>query len=138
MKKRRTLKDRILLRISLKKDKVFMRDDFHSFGGYDQVGRALKELVQEGKLLRIGYGLYTKTKISSITGELVPVAPLSSLAREALSKLHVPVRLSISHKRYNTGLSTQIPTGRMIAVRGRIIRKIGYNGIYINYERQTQ
>lgn len=40
MKKVRTLKEKITLRISLK-DYVFLRDDFNDLGGYDQVGRAL-------------------------------------------------------------------------------------------------
>jgi hypothetical protein len=137
MIKRRVLKDKILLRISLKKDIVFIRDDFENLGGYDQVGRALKELIRGKKLIRIGYGLYAKAKISPITGELVPEAPLTLLARHALAKLHVKTTLDSSTKLYNTGKSTQVPTGRIIGVKGRIIRKIGYNGIYVNYERTT-
>ena len=137
MRKRRTLKDKILLRTSLKKDVVFVRDDFCDLGDYDQVGRALKELVRDKQLIKIGYGLYAKAKISTITGAPVPESPLPLLARYALSKLHVETALDTSTKAYNEGRSTQVPTGRMIAVKGRIVRKIGYNGIYVNYERTT-
>lgn len=137
MIKRRPLKDKIILRASLKKDRVFMRDDFSKLGDYDQVGRALKELVREKRLIKIGYGLYARAKISSITGELVPEVPLPILARDALSKLHVAIGLATPNKEYNAGRSTQVPTGRMIAVRSRIVRKIGYNGIYITYECTT-
>lgn len=33
------------------------------------------------------------------------------------------------------GASTRIPTGRMIAVRDRICRKISYDGMYASLER---
>jgi len=36
---------------------------------------------------------------------------------------------------YNTGRTTQVPTGRVVAVRGRIRRKIGFNGIFLSFER---
>lgn len=137
MKKRRFLKDRILLRIALKKDCVFLRSDFKDLGGFDQIGRALKEAVRENKLIKIGYGLYAKAKRSTIDGSLIPVSPLPELAANALLKLNVQTGESISRKEYNSGQSTQVPTGRTIAVRSRITRKIGYNGAYINYERAT-
>jgi hypothetical protein len=35
---------------------------------------------------------------------------------------------------YNAGRTTQVPTGRLIAIKGRVSRKIGYNGSYINFE----
>ena len=138
MKKSRTLKDKILLRISLKDDKVFVRDDFCSLGGYDQVGRALKELVFEKKIIKIGYGLYAKAKLSTITGFLVPQASLPDLALEALSKIGVKTGKSLYETKYNLNESTQVPTGRKIAVFSRISRKIGYNGVYINYEQASR
>lgn len=137
MKKRRLLKDRILVRISLKKDSVFLRSDFKDLGGYDQVGRALREAVREKKLIKIGYGLYAKTKKSKITARIMPEAPLPELAQNALIKLNVKIRDSRAKRDYNSGASTQVPTGRTIAVIGRVERKIGYNGAYINYERVT-
>ena len=138
MKKRRTLRSKIMLRTSLKKEVVFLRNDFDEFGGYDQVGRALNQLVREKKLIKIGYGLYAKAKKSKLTGELVPQSTLPELARDALSKLGVKTYSSTSDDAYNSGKSTQIPTGRTIAVKGRIVRNIGYNGIFINYERKTK
>lgn len=138
MRKPRTLKMKMLLRMSLKKDVVFTRDDFKDLGGYDQIGRALLRLTKEKKLIKIGYGLYAKAKISPINGQLVPKLPLPSLAREALSKLKVETYSAEASKDYNSGKSTQVPTGRVIAVKDRVVRKIGYNGIFINYERTTR
>lgn len=60
MSNKRNLEEKIMLRISLKKDKVLLRDDFKDLGDYDQVGRALRMLVRQEKIARIGYGLYAK------------------------------------------------------------------------------
>src|SRR6266545_6270135 len=81
MNKYETLRYKISARIARKKDIVFLREDFADLGGYDQVGRILKNLVRAGKIIKIGYGLYAKAKKSSITGEVIPVAPLPTLAR---------------------------------------------------------
>lgn len=127
----------MLLRIARKKSAVLLREDFLDLGGYDQVGRTLKLLADRGKLLRIGYGLYAKAQISSLTGEIIPVLPLPSLAREALSRLGVKTLPSQSELAYNEGRSTQIPTGRLIGVNARISRKIALRGASISYERRT-
>lgn len=137
MRRKRTLKEKILLRISLKKDKVFTRNDFDKLGGYDQIGRALKQLVESDIIIKIGYGLYTKTRVSPITGTTTIQEPLVELAKEALKKLGVKYYSSQSISLYNAGRSTQVPTGRTIAVSTRISRKISYNGASISYERNS-
>ena len=134
MKRTKTLESKILARIVRKKSSVLLREDFLDLGGYDQVGRSLKHLADKGKLIRIGYGLYSKAKVSFLTGETIPVAPLPSLAKEALSRLGVKTTPSKAEIDYNEGRSTQIPTGRLIGVKDRISRKIGFKGASINYE----
>ncbi|MDE1152212.1 MAG: DUF6088 family protein [Micavibrio sp.] len=89
MRKRRNLEDKIELRISLKKYDVFLREDFTDLGGYDQVGRAIRNLMRKNILVKIGYGLYAKTKISPLDGEIVPAKSLPELAKEALQRLQV-------------------------------------------------
>lgn len=135
MNKYRSLKNKILLRISLKKGGVFLRKDFESLGGYDQVGRALMGLAREKKIIKIGYGLYAKAEVSPFNGELIPQKNLPALAKEALQRLGVETTTSTYEKNYNMGKSTQVPTGRVIAVRSRVVRKIGYGGTYVSYER---
>jgi hypothetical protein len=134
MNKYETLSCKISSRIAGKKDIVFLRGDFADLGGYDQVGRVLRELVRAGKIIKIGYGLYAKTKKSFITGEIIPGAPLPTLAKAALERLGVEVAPSTLESDYNAGKTTQVPIGRMIAVKGRVNRKIGYGGAYIIYE----
>jgi len=134
MKKYGTLAYKISARIARKNNDVFVREDFSDLGGYDQVGRILRELAREGKLIKLGYGLYAKTQKSVFTGEIIPTKNLPELAREAVKRLGVKVVPSRAERDYNAGRTTQVPTGRRIAVKGRISRRIGYDGVYVSYE----
>ncbi len=132
--KARTLEARITNRIESKGGDVFLRADFRDLGGYDQMGRALREVVKKGRLIRVGYGVYVRAVQSPFSGCLVPKGGLATL-KEALQRLGVeaaPGRLELD---YNAGRTTQAPTGRVVAVRSRIRRKLGYNGIALSYER---
>jgi hypothetical protein len=135
--KNRPLEKRIAERVRKKKADVFVRDDFTDLGGYDQVGRSLRSLAARGELIKIGYGLYARAMTSLLSGKVVPRKPLPALAMEALERLDVGIRVSSSAKAYNEGRTTQVPTGRVIAVNGRISRKIGYDGRYVTFERSA-
>ena len=130
-----TLEGKIAYRVKRSKSPVFIRDDFKDIGGYDQVGRVLRALVKKGLLISLGYGAYARSKKSSVSGAIVPEKPLPELAKELLKKLGVKVVPSSAERAYNSGKSTQVPTGRMIGVKGRIVRRIGYNGRYISFEK---
>jgi len=137
MKSNKTIESKILARISKKKSSVLLREDFIDLGGYDQVGRALRQLAQKGKIVKIGYGLYAKAKISALTGETLPAEPLPQLAREAMKRLGIKVLPTKAEQDYQAGKSTQVPTGRMIGVKTRISRKIGFKGASIYYEQAS-
>jgi hypothetical protein len=128
------LEKKIAARIARKRTTVILRADLEDLGGYDQVGRVLRSLVSKGKIVKIGYGLYAKTAVSVVSGNIVPQKSLPSLAKEALNRLGIETATSTLEKEYNAGRTTQVPTGRVIAVRGRIRRKIGYNGNFVTYE----
>ncbi len=83
-----SLEYRITARIARKRCTVFVREDFQDLSDYDQVGRALRKIAKNGQLVRLGYGVYAKTKKSTITGELVPVAPASPGKRDAGTSWH--------------------------------------------------
>lgn len=131
----KTLEEKVATRISRKKSAIILRKDLRDLGGDDQVGRALRTLVAKGKIVKIGYGIYARATQSSLTGELIPEKPLPSLAKEALQRLGVETAPSSLEREYNAGRTTQVPTGRVIAVKGRVSRKIGYRGAYVSYER---
>ena len=117
------------------RDTVFVRQDFSDIGGYDQVGRILKKLVDQERLINLGYGVYARAKTSIISGKPVPEKPLSDLAKEAMRKLGVETAPSKAERRYNEGTSTQVPTGRVIGVKRQVFRRIGYQGKYISFEK---
>ncbi len=133
----KTLKSKVRYRIKRNKNSVFIPSDFFDLSDRDQVGRALRTLVKEGVLIKIGYGLYVRSKVSSLTGQPIPEKNLPELAREALKTLGVKVLNSDIDNDYQNGNSTQVPTGRVIAVKGRVSRKIGYGGNYITLEQAT-
>jgi hypothetical protein len=130
-----TLESRIAYRIKRSGAVVFMRQDFDDIGGYDQIGRILRQLVAKGLLLSVGYGLYARARKSSISGKTIPEKTLWDLTDEFLQKRKIASAPSRTEMAYNSGLSTQVPTGRTVGVRGRVSRKIGYDGKYISFEK---
>ena len=134
MRKPKTLEDKIARRIAGSRSEVFMRKDFNDLADYDQVGRSLRQLVEKDKIVKIGYGLYAKAGVSPLSNRTVPRRGLRDLATEVLKKLKIEVAPSSYDQAYNEGRTTQIPTGRVIGVKGRVARKIGYDGKYITFE----
>jgi hypothetical protein len=130
-----SLQARLEKRIARKRGDVFLRADFDDLGGYDQVGRALRALVREGRLLKAGYGIYTRARPSTLDGKPTPTKGLRELASEALRRLGVETAPTRMEQAYNAGKTTQVPTGRVIGVRARVRRKIFYNGYPLGYER---
>lgn len=130
------LKRRIRTRLQRSKRYVFTRDDFSDLGGYDQVGRVLRELVKDEILLKVGYGLYTKAKRNSITGNLMPACPAGSDAviLEALDRLKVDYTLDDSSTLYLSGQSTQIPAFTKLHISGRFSRRLAIGHSRLNSE----
>ena len=129
------LEVRLADRIARKRGDVFMRADFDDLGGYDQVGRALRALVRKGRLMKVGYGLYVRARPSLIDGAPTPVKGIREVAREALGRIGVKTDLTQLEQAYNAGTSTQVTTGRVVGVLGRVRRKINFNGVPLRYER---
>jgi hypothetical protein len=130
-----SLQERLEKRIARKRGDVFLRSDFNDLGGYDQVGRALRGLVRKGRLMKAGYGIYARARPSSLDGKPTPTKGLRALAAEALGRLGIETVPTRMEQAYNAGQTTQVPTGRVIGVRGRVRRTIVYNGVPLSYER---
>lgn len=114
---------------------VILRADVAKLGSASQVSEALKALQAQGVLVRIGTGVYAKTRKSSVTGAIIPAGSLESLAVEALRRLGVSVSAGSAAAAYNTGRTTQLP-GTFVANTGRrrISRKIAVGGRLVKYE----
>ncbi|MEI6758274.1 MAG: DUF6088 family protein [Chlorobium sp.] len=129
-----TLLFKMSTRIERKRDDIILRQDFLDLGDYDQVGRCLLRLVKEGKLVKIGQGIYVRAIVSPLDGSPSLPGSLNSLVLEAMKKLGIPVGLTEMEIRYNDGKTTQVPTGRVIGVRKRVRRRIGFSGYSVRFE----
>lgn len=130
-----TVEQRIRQSISEYRDEVYVRSDFARFGSPAQVSRALAQLIKEGRLVRLGVGVFAKAKMSVLTGNPIPVRPVESLAPAILKKLGISVGPCRLTEAYNSGQTTQLPAGIVVSTGSRrISRKIGFGGRYIEYE----
>ena len=131
-----TLLELIERSLSRSPEQVFVRRDFASLGGQGKIGRALRAAVDNGLLVKVGYGVYARARPSSLTGKPIPVVPLVEVGMLALSKLGVKARLGKSAKAYAEGRTTQMPVATVLSVgKSRVRRRIGFGGRTIRYER---
>jgi hypothetical protein len=127
MRRPKTLREKIETRIARKcGEDVFLTREFRDLAGEDQVLRALRVLVREKRLIRLGYGVYGRAVVSRLSGEPILYSPNGFLgaARQALTKLGVAWEPSESERNYNERRSTQIPLNPVVRIRGRFSRRL--------------
>lgn len=131
------LRVRLLKLIYESERNVFLRREFKGMASETQINRVLKQLLDEEKLVRISNGIYARTKRSPITNQMIACKALPELGRETLRLLGYEIGLSALSIAYNEGKTTQVPTGRVIAVHASRLptRKISYRGVSIRYEK---
>ena len=138
MRRLKALRERIEERIAGKTgDDVFLPREFSDLGGEDQVLRALRGLVRDKRLVRLGYGVYGRAIVSRLSGEPLLFSPngFSGAARQALTKLGVKWEPTESEIAYNEGRSTQVPVNPVLRVKGRFARQLRYAGTELVLER---
>lgn len=111
-----------------KRRAVFLRSDFAKYGSASRVTRALQDLQYEGKLIRLGYGVYAVARNSSITGARVPTKTLAELAQEALTRLDADPQPGRAQQDYISGVTTQIPMGISFVTSKPVQRKLRFGG----------
>lgn len=131
------LEDRMIRSIAQRKGFVVLRSDFVSLGASNsQVSRVLNKLIERGVIQRISHGAFVKTRLNKFTGALTPAAPLEVVAKELFEKLKIEVLPHSGLIEYNVGLTTQIPRGGAVRVKGRRInRRISVAGREVRYEK---
>ena len=129
------IEDRMRRSIQLRRGNIVLRADFATLGSATQVSEALKSLQSKQLIVRIGTGVYAKTRISSVTGAIIPAGSLETLAPEIFQRLGVSVTAGAATSAYNAGKTTQLP-GAFVANTGkrRIKRKIAVGGRKVSYE----
>jgi hypothetical protein len=129
MPRRKTLRDKIEQRMARRVgEDVFLTREFTDLGGEDQVLRALRALMRDGRLVRLGYGVYGRAFKSRLSGK--PVLQSSngfiSAARQALDKLGVEWEPTEAEQAYNEGRSRQVPVNPVVRIKGRFSRQLRY------------
>lgn len=133
--KQLTLKDKMARTIARRQGEVVLRADFEKLGSPAQVSRVLKALIEDGVIVRMGYGVYAKARPSTLSGRPVPRVSLAEIAQEALMRMGVQVELGRAAKEYMEGRTTQIPAWTTFNTGGRrITRKIGIGANKVRYE----
>lgn len=137
MPRRLTLRARIGERIARRRDEVFLTREFRDLGGEDQVLRALRGLVRDGRLVRLGYGVYGRAETSRLSGKpmLAAKGGFIGAARQALDKLGVSWEPTDAQRAYNEGRSTQVPVNPAVRVKGRFARHLRYQDTELRLER---
>lgn len=135
--RRMKLRQRVEARIAKRRDDAFLTREFLDLGGERQVLRALRELTEGGKLIRLGYGVYGRAEISSLTRQpMLAGDGFGPVARQVLDKLGVPWEPTTAERDYNAGRSTQVPMTPQVRLRGsRFSRKLRYKTMELTFER---
>jgi len=132
---RLNIKQRMLRSIAKRKGEVILRKDFKNMGSQSQVSRALSGLIEDGRLVRLGYGVFAKARASSITGKPVPREPIEALAMETLARLEVVAKPGRAQTAYAEGETTQIPMQPTFSTgERRITRKLTVGICTVRYE----
>ncbi|WP_346730321.1 DUF6088 family protein [Caballeronia sp. dw_276] len=135
-RKKARLEDRVMRSIRRRSGVVILRSELTKLGGRSQLTRVLATLVATRMLVRIGHGIYAKTKINKFTATLMPAATFESIAAEAFAKLGISVGFGMLAAEYNAGRSTQIPMVAVVTTgQRRITRKIQVGSKRVIYER---
>ena len=121
-----TIADRVEARIKRSKRDVFLREDFDDLGGYDQIGRALRQMCEKGLLLKVSYGVYAKARRNRINSRLMIASPggPDAVLIATLDRLKVPYELKGLTAAYAAGKSTQVPAFMEVKPKKRFSRKL--------------
>ena len=129
------IRDRIIRSITKKKECVYLRKEFDKFGSRAGVNRALSRLIEEGRIVSVGTGLYAPAQKSPFSGKPIPTTTDLEFGTVALKKLGVEVFPSRAVEEYNSGQTTQVPPFIIFNVgKKKTCRRIGFNGGRIGYE----
>jgi len=86
---------------------LFFIDDFIGYGSSKAVSKALERLVAKGEISRVARGIYTRPKISSLVGEVMP--DTEAVAKAIAKRDKARIIPTGSYALNVLGLSTQVP-----------------------------
>jgi hypothetical protein len=115
---------------------VFLSRDFTDLASPQSISRALRLLVAEGYLIKLGQGVYAKAEMNRLTGEpmIACNGGFGLAARQALTRLGVKWEPCQAEKDFNEGRSDQVPVTPAVKVRSRCSRRLAYGNRTLAYE----
>lgn len=136
---RATTKSRIDSQIDAAAGEILLRSSFANTGSPSRITRAINSLIAEGKIVRLGYGVYAKARSSSLSGDPIPRKTLEELTPEIFSELQVHFSYGQAITDYVAGRTTQVPTALIISTGSRrISRRISLGNREVKYEKNIQ
>jgi hypothetical protein len=117
---------KVLERIKKLSGDVILRSDVASIAGPREISRALNRLVNNGYLVKLGYGVYAKLAQSEITKTTYLKNGALPTMRAALTKLNIRWEPSVEEQDYQIGRSTQIPVNPSTRLKDRCRRQFRY------------
>jgi len=129
-----TFRNRVLEHILNTPNSVILRKDIDFLGEPRQISRALKALVEDGELIKLGYGIYAKAEFSNLLDRPIISAGFTIACIEALKRLKVEWEPSQAIKDYNEGRSQQVPAHFEVRLKTRFRRKISHGNNALRLE----
>jgi len=127
---------KVLNRIKKVRGSVVLRKDFDGLGSYRQLSRAINNLIEEKKLVKIGTGIYAKAYLSKYSSIPLIKNGTDITLRKALKRLGVDFEPGSVEKEYNEGKTTQIPVNNVVRLKSRCRRRIGYGNSELIFEKK--
>ena len=125
------LDSKLLMSLKKRSGNVVLRRELAGLGSPSHLSAALQHLVADGRLIRIGAGIYAKTGLN-LEGNARFAVGNEVLLREALVKLGVEV-LDVTIQHENGRSVCLVNTGT-----SRISRKLGWDNITVRYVGQHE
>ena len=129
------LKDKVQYRIKESKELVFLTSDFEDLSDRNQVLRALRTLIKEHFIIKVGQGIYTKAIKSPLSDKYIPVNNLRNIAISFLKRIDVEIVPTKAELDYNNKQTTQVPDGFIIGVSKKVSHSISFGNVTRRFEK---
>jgi len=132
-----SLQSKIEKRIADSREYVFLTREFTDLSGRRQVLRALRKIVAEGRLVRLGCGVYGLAFTSGLSDRPILFHPHGFIgaARTALTKLGVQWEPTEREIAYQQGHTTEVPAVPAVRIRRRFSRRLRFGQTELVVER---
>jgi hypothetical protein len=132
-----SLQTKIEKRIAESREYVFLTREFTDLSGRRQVLRALRKIVAEGRLVRLGCGVYGLAFTSGLSDRPILFHPHGFIgaARTALTKLGVDWEPTAHEIAYQEGRTTEVPAVPAVRIKRRFSRRLRFGQTELVVER---